>query len=238
MRFIFGEPAIFHKDALIIGDTHFGIEFRLKEKGIHYEGASEQILEKIISLVKKTKAKKLIMIGDVKECITHVDKITENVFKKLQTKVPITIVRGNHDGGIEKICDDVKPSEGFFYEGLGLMHGNAWPSEELVFADYLVSAHQHPQIELKDKLGKIHVEPAWFVLPPNKTKIKNFYKKFNKKIQLILLPAFNTLVGKSLKLNAEKHIGPLLYNRLFKLNDALVYRLNGICLGKLKNIEV
>ncbi len=236
MRFIFGEPAIFHKDALIIGDTHFGIEFRLKEKGIHYEGVSEQILAKIISLVKKTKAKKLIMLGDVKEGITQVDKITENIFKKLQSVVPVTVVRGNHDGGIEKICDDVKPSEGFVYEGLGLLHGNAWPGEELFFADYLISAHQHPQVEFKGRLNKIHAEPAWFVLPPNKSKLKKFYK-FNEKIQLVFLPAFNPLVGKSMKLNATEHMGPLLSNKLFKLNEALVYQLNGMCLGKLKNIE-
>ena len=101
---------------------------------------------------------------------------------------------------------------------------------------YIISAHQHPQIEFKDKSGKIHLEPAWFILPANKSKIKKFYK-FNEKIQLILIPAFNPLVGKTLKLSAEEHLGPLLSNKLFKLNEALIYQLNGICLGELKNIE-
>ncbi len=235
MRFLYNQPAIFHKGALIIGDTHFGIEERLRKQGIHYSNISEQILEKVISLIKKTKAKKLILLGDVKENITSVDDITKKIFETLQKKIEVIVVRGNHDGGIETICDNIKPSSGFVYESLALIHGNAWPAAELMQCRYLVSAHQHPQIELKDSLGKIYAKPAWLILPVAKSKIKIFYK-FNKKIQLILIPAFNPLVGKTLKLSAEKHLGPLLSNKLFKLNDAIVYQLNGTSLGKLKNL--
>ena len=77
MRFLYNSPAIFHKGALIIGDTHFGIEERLRKQGIHYANISEQILEKILLLIKRTKAKKLIMLGDVKENITSVDDLTK-----------------------------------------------------------------------------------------------------------------------------------------------------------------
>ena len=237
MRFIYNQPVLYHLGAIIIGDTHFGIEDRLKGSGLHYSHISDRISDKIILLAKKTRAKKLIILGDVKENILHVDAITENIFIKLQKLISVTVVRGNHDGSIESVCNDVKPSKGFLYGNLGLIHGNAWPSEALMSAKYLISAHQHPQIEFKDKSGKIHKEPVRLVLPPNKIKIKKFYKIFNKDIQLILLPAFNPLVGKTIKSNAAAHLGPLLYNKLFKLNEALAYRLNGISLGKLKNFE-
>ena len=186
---------------------------------------------------KKTKAKRLILLGDVKESISSVDNITKKILENLQKKIDVIIVRGNHDGRIETICENVKPSVGIIYEGLALIHGNAWPAAELMKCRYLVSAHQHPQIELKDRSGKFYTKSAWLILPAAKSKIKKFYK-FNKKIQLILIPAFNPLVGKTLKLNAEEHLGPLLSNKLFKLNQALVYQLNGITLGKLKNFKV
>jgi hypothetical protein len=237
MRFIANEPALFHHGALIIGDTHFGIEYRLKEKGIHYQDMSEHILEKILSLIIQTKAKRLIILGDVKEPIAHVDAITERVFKKLQEKIPVTVVRGNHDGGIETICSDVKPSEGFVHHGLALIHGNAWPSERLMHARYLISAHQHPQIELHDASGKFHTESAWFISPPQHKQLKKFYKTYNHELRLILLPAFNPLAGKSFKSNSKTHLGPLFHNNLFKLDHAIVYKLDGTVLGKLKQLQ-
>ena len=237
MRFIANQAALFHRGALIIGDTHFGMEYHLKEKGIHYQDVSESILEKILLLISETKAKRLIILGDVKEPIMHVDAITKRILEKLQEQTRVTIVRGNHDGGIETICNDVKSSGGFLYHNLALIHGNAWPSEELMQAPYLISAHQHPQIELQDRLGKFHTESAWFIAPPNQLQLKKFYKKYNTKIQLILLPAFNPLVGKSFKLNADEHLGPLLHNKLFKLDLAIVYKLDGTVLGKLKQLR-
>lgn len=236
MRFVYGEPAVLHKGALILGDTHFGIEQKLERKGVHYSGISDHVLQKLLSLIKRTGAKRLIILGDVKENITGVDWMTRNIFARLQKQIHVTVVRGNHDGGIEQICKDTKPADGYVYGELGLLHGNAWPAAELMRTGYIISAHQHPQIEIRDRSGKIYKEPAWFVLPPHRTKIKSYYGAFNEKTKLVLMPAFNPLVGNAMKLNVAEHLGPLLYNKLFKLNDALVYRLNGACLGKLKSI--
>ena len=237
MRFITNEPALFHKGALIIGDTHFGIEEKLKTRGIYNDKFTELILEKIKKLIRMTKAKRLIILGDVKDKITFVDEKTKYVFKELEQLIEITVVRGNHDGGIETICKDVKPSEGFAYNELGLIHGHSWPSEEVMQCAQIVSAHQHPQIEFIDKSGKRHFESAWIVIPANKLQIKKFYKKFNEKICLILMPPFNPIAGKTLNYDEKEHLGPLFNNKLFKYNDAISYRLSGVCIGKLKNIK-
>ncbi len=237
MEFVVNEPALIHKGALIIGDTHFGIEEKLKKGGIHYQNASEHTLKHVISLIKKTRAKRLIILGDVKEKIEYVDPITRRAFEKLQKIIPVTVVRGNHDGGVETVCNDVKPSEGMLFDTLGLVHGNAWPANELMEAEYIVAAHAHPQVSFRDTLGKRHHEAAWFVLPSEKSNIEKYYEQFNEKIELILLPAFNLLAGKALRSDARMHRGPLLHNKLFKLDDALVFQLDGTMLGKLKNIE-
>ncbi len=240
MKFIYNASAIKHSDALIIGDTHFGIEEKLKEKGIFDNTVSERIFERIRALIWETKAKKLIIAGDVKENILEVDKKTLEIMERLSEICDVIVVKGNHDGGIER-CGlfgiEIAPAEGFAYNKLGIIHGHSWPGEGLMKCDYIVSAHQHPQILLTDRSGKAHREAVWLMVESNGKKIKEKYEKFNKKIKLILIPAFNPLVGSVINITKKKRLGPILNNNLFKLNDALVFGLDGTLLGKLNNIE-
>ena len=238
MKFLYNAPAILHKGAIIIGDTHFGMERKLARKGIHDEQFSLKLFFRLKELVVRYKAKRVIFLGDVKEDITTLDKKTEDVLARLSLLCEIIIVRGNHDGGIERCgCAKVIPSEGYVYEGLGLAHGHSWPAKTLMECDYLLMGHQHPMFAIRDRLGKKHTEPVWVVAQPDKEKISEHYKIFNKKIRLILIPAFNPLVGSSINVTAEVRLGPVLNNKLFKLNSALILRLDGTRLGKLENIS-
>jgi putative SbcD/Mre11-related phosphoesterase len=237
MRFIYDAPAILHKGALIIGDTHFGMEEKLRRKGIYDEAFSMRLFSRLKEHVERHKAKKVIFLGDVKEDITSLDHRTEEILSKLALFCEVVIVRGNHDGGIgpsEKT--KMAPSEGLVFEGLGLIHGHSWPKEELMMCKYLVMGHQHPMISVSDAFGRKHREPAWMIAPPDVEMIAERYKGARKDIQLILMPAFNPLVGTTIKYDDKCHLGPILNNKLFKLSDALVVRLDGTRLGKLKNV--
>jgi len=240
MKFLYNAPAILHHGALIIGDTHFGMEERLKEQGIYDNELSSRIFERIKKLLKETKAKRLIICGDVKENILEIDSKTYKILEKLAEITDVTIVKGNHDGGIDKVSllgVKVVPAEGFVYRKLGITHGHSWPGKELMECDYLISAHQHPQIVLTDKLGKVHREAVWLIAEPEDKKIRRHYEKFNKKIKLVLIPAFNEMVGSVVNIEKKKQLGPILNNNLFKLNDALVVRLDGSLVGKLNSIK-
>jgi len=232
MKFVNNAPAILHKKALIIGDTHFGMEDKLRERGIFDEQFSLRIFEKIKSLLEETKAEKLIILGDVKERITVLDQRTADILAKLSLLVELIIVRGNHDGGIEGCGAKIIPSDGFVFGKLGLVHGQSWPSKECMQADYLICAHQHPQLSIVDRSGKRHSEPVWIIAEPDVEKIKEKYKKFNKKIKLVLMPAFNPLVGAPF-VPSDEHLGPITSNNLFKINAATVFRLDGTLLGEL-----
>ena len=236
MKFLYNAPAILHKKALIIGDTHFGIEDKLRGKGIYDERFSDRIFERIKTLLQETKAEKLIILGDVKERITVLDQKTADILARLSMLAELTIVRGNHDGGIEGCGARIVPSDGFAYGGLGLVHGHGWPSEECMQANYLVSAHQHPQLTVVDRSGRMHSEPVWIVADADAERIAERYGKFNRKIKLVLMPAFNPLVGASFA-PSDEHLGPLLSNNLFKINAALVYRLEGTTLGELREVK-
>jgi len=240
MKFLYNAPAVLHYGALIIGDTHFGMEKSLKERGIYDETLSERIFGKIEKLLLETRAKKLIIAGDVKDSIFETDMKTADVLKKLSERAELTIVKGNHDGGIERLAVmgiNVAGPGGMVYRNLGIMHGHSWPDETLMQCDYLISAHQHPQISVRDKSGKVHTEAAWLVVEADSNNIRKYYEKFNKKIKLILLPAFNPLVGSAINKPKEKQLGPIFNNKLFKLNDAIVFRLDGSLIEKLKNIK-
>lgn len=237
MKFLYNAPAILHKGAVIVGDTHFGMEWKLKAKGIHDQQFSNRLLLRLMDVVKEHKAKQVIFLGDVKEDITSLDRKTKELLTKLSDACDISIAKGNHDGGIEEFLNaTVHPSEGFVFEGLGLAHGHSWPDAKLMECDYLVNGHQHPMVSFTDKMGKRHSEAVWIVADADIKKISERYEKFNKKIKLILMPAFNPLVGFPINLTKKERLGPVLNNKLFKLNDALLFRLNGTCLGKLTSI--
>ncbi|NYZ77614.1 metallophosphoesterase [Candidatus Micrarchaeota archaeon] len=241
MKFLYNAPAILHRGALIIGDTHFGMEEKLRGRGIFDEMLSERIFGRIMLLLKKTKAKKLIIAGDVKDDILRVDEKTIDILGRLAKRAELAIVKGNHDGGLEKICGvlgiGVSGPGGIVYGKIGIMHGHSWPDEKLMQCDYLVSAHQHPQISVVDRSGKIHRQAAWLVAEADAEKTRETYPAFNGKIKLVLLPAFNPLVGSTINKPGERQLGPILNNKLFKLNDALVIGLDGSLVGKLKDVK-
>ena len=248
MLFQYNVPAILHKGALIVGDLHFGIEERMHEKRVFASNISESLANKLLSIVKKTKAKRLFILGDVKDNVTCVDDYPLRAFEILASAgIPISVVRGNHDGGIERLeflGIGILSSKGIVYEGLGLAHGHSWPGEECMQEEYLISAHQHPQIEFVDKSGKRHTEPAWFVAGANFHTMKKHYKSPNKNLKIILMPAFNPLVGSNAYMlksgpnpvnsRVSIHLGPLLRNKIFKWEDAIIYRLTGEATGKIK----
>lgn len=238
LKFLYESPAIVLGSSLIIGDTHFGIEEKMKKKGVFDKTFSLRMSQNIIDLLEQNNCDEVIFLGDVKENITQIDNYAFQSLEKISKVAKITIVRGNHDGGIEKYLKaKIIDSSGFVKNNVGLFHGHTWPDEKLMESDFLICGHQHPLLKIKDSSGKVHSEPAWFVCEPNSKNIVDKYPNFNKKIHLILLPSFNPFLGNAINLTSEKHLGPLLNNKLFKLDSALVYRLNGTCLGQLSQIE-
>lgn len=237
MRFIYDAPAILHKGALIVGDTHLGMEEKLRRQGIFDSQFSMRIYERLRALIERHKAGKLILLGDVKEDITMLDERTNGILSRLSMLCEIIIVKGNHDGGIEQCgCAKIIGPGGFVHEGLGLLHGHSWPDDELMECKHLVMGHQHPMISMLGAFGKKHRESVWIVAPCDEKALEKRYEKFNRDIRLIMMPAFNPLVGSAVNIDEKTRLGPLLNNNLFKLNRALVFRLDGTCLGQLENI--
>ncbi len=226
IEMVFEERAFYIEDlkAVVIADLHIGYEDALRREGISVPDTTEKMIGRIRKLITEKGAKRLIILGDVKHSIGECSKIKE--LEKLG--VELDIVKGNHDGGIEEILDaKIYPASGFRMGDYGFIHGHSWPSEDVIRGKYVFMGHLHPEIELKDSVGKIHRYPCHLVgklTPEGKEKYKSDPKIF-------VLAAFNPLVGSSL----ADPLGPLMKNKI--IDDFDVYLLNGTYLGKMEGIQ-
>jgi len=249
-RFIKNFPALFIPEikSLVIADLHIGIEYELYKSGISIPSQIKKMKKIIENLIKQTKAKRLIILGDVKHDVPgiSVQEMREipEFLKALSRKIKIDISQGNHDTYLKEILpEEIKlhGTKGFKIKNFGFNHGHAWPSKELLTCDYLIMSHTHPTIQFMDKFGYRIVEPVWIKGKINQEKIKEKYKiKKTGKLEVIIMPAFNNLLGGTpvnVKTTSNELLGPLLKNNFVDLNKSQLYLLDGTYLGMLKNIR-
>lgn len=249
IKFLTDYPALFISNlkALVIADLHLGLEHELYKNGIIISPQSEKFRKTIDHLVKLTKAKNLIILGDIKHEVPGIsyreEKEIPKLFSYLIEKVQVTCCKGNHDTYLEEILPKevkVYSSRGFKIGKYGFFHGHAWPSKDLMECDYLFMSHIHPAIEFRDKFGYRAMEQVWVKGNLDKDMIKIKYKmKKCGKLETTILPVFNRLLGGvALNSTAEKElIGPLLANKVFDLDNSKVYMLDGTYLGSMKILK-
>ena len=227
VRFLVGKEAAVHGDAVLISDLHLGMESSLFERGVRASDVSEKLVKKTLDMLKEAEKKKLIIVGDVKEKVVGVPWEVKEYFEEVRGHAEVIVVKGNHDGGIERIPGiEVIGAEGFVYRKLGIFHGHAWPGEDVMKCRNVLMGHNHPQVKLAGEW-----EPAWVEMKPEKKNIEKKYPEYNRRMRLILMPSFNPLLGTNIV--KTEGIGPVLRNKLFKLNTAIVYTLGGTKIGKL-----
>ena len=234
---VHGSPALFLKEesALIMSDLHYGVEAEMLRSGVWVPNRSTSRTEKILKLIKENKAKKLILLGDVKHQVPHNSKQQrtdlEQFFMAVTRIVDVEIVPGNHDGGLADIApDNVKfhESVGCTIGNIGLSHGHAWPSQEVMNSEILVMGHEHPAFSFRDRVDKLHSEPCWLRAPMIE------HERYERVPDLlIVMPAFGELAGRTMNREPLKGVGPVLRNGLADLSKARVETLEGLEFGEL-----
>jgi len=212
--------------------------------------------KRLEALIRKTRAKQLVILGDVKHRVPGIsfqeEREVPQLLGRLSKKVSVGVVPGNHDGWLEKLSPDIiiHPSDGIALgsghdRGGGrqfwLSHGHAWPSDMAMKADTIIIGHNHPQVEFRDRLGKAWREKAWVRAKLSKKLLSRHYKKLPRALpDLILMPAFGELVGGWAvnRLNDDGKLvgglGPI--TRCADMKHALVYLLDGTFLGEVSKI--
>ncbi len=234
MRFISGFEAALLKDTLIICDLHLGMERQLFHRGIRIGSLNDFLIEKTLALLSKTKARRLVILGDIKENVVAVESEVRRYFESVSPHAEITVCKGNHDGNLERISsiETIGP-EGFVLHSTGLFHGHAWPAPGLMQCETVLMGHNHPQFTFFES-GKKEPHPVWMFCPPGNKKIRKRYPQSNGGIRLVVMPSFNPLLGNDI--SSMGGLGPLFRNKLFKWEGAIVYTLHGIRLGTVDEV--
>ena len=249
VKFLADYPAAFipEEKTLVIAELHLGLEYEIYKSGISILPQREKFLETLERLLEITKAKRLVIVGDIKHKVPgstlREDKEIPKFLEQISSKVKTILVKGNHDDRIEEILPSnikIYSAHGFRIKKYGFFHGHAWPSKNLMKCDYLFMGHIHPAIEFRDNFGHRNSEKVWIKGELDYEKIKKKFKlKETGELNIIVIPTFNNILGgKAVNSVAnEKQISPLIISETFDLNSAKIYLLDGTYLGLLGNIK-
>jgi len=228
---------------LVVADLHIGLELELSKKGITLPNQLPKLEQRLDRLLKQTKAKRIVLLGDIKHETSGVSWSelwdVPEFLQRLKQKAKVAIVKGNHDGGIESVAPpgiEIHEPAGFMLGDVLLTHGQAWPDKSALGAKMIVMGHIHPVVEFWSS----GVRQAEHVFLRTKVNTKALEQKLKMKSALtnaIILPAFNLLVGGSAFNSAGfRPIGPLL-EKVVEWKHAEVFLLDGTFLGTLDKMK-
>ena len=238
---IYGVPALRIDDTFVITDLHIGVEAHLMKKGFHLSSKTEEMYQCILD--NSYGCDHLIVLGDVKDAVPGTSKqeyreIPDFFERLIRLFDNVDVVRGNHDTNIEEFMPKgvrIRPASGMVIGDIGFIHGHTWPSDEVMASKLLVMAHEHPAVMFRDGVGKQTTEPCWV----RGHFISGGDKYLTHPDSFIIVPAFNRMLGGSpMNVNNSKFLGPLVSIEFLDLDEAHMYLLDGIDLGKRSDIMV
>ncbi|MDE1855558.1 MAG: metallophosphoesterase [Candidatus Micrarchaeota archaeon] len=239
VSFVKDSPALLIKRerALVVGDLHIGMHLKLRERGLYFQKATERMAESLLDAYEKSRARSLVLLGDVKESIGS-PRFAEyrelKIFFDAIAGIETRMVKGNHDGGMERVLSNmglrIPVTTELFIDGVALAHGNAWPSAAAMGKRYIVVGHGHYALMRNGAMEKI-----WIVSEVTK-KASRKYASYSKNLRLIVAPSFNSLITGSALSPKTKNYLPLFKNEFFDFENAKVYDMEGGVAGKAKEL--
>lgn len=245
-----GEPAAVAdpdgERALVVADYHAGIESWLRhEEGVHLDSRAEARRERLLTLVEQLGPDRVVFLGDLAHFYGGPHGAERGEIEVLleSLAIPSTIVKGNHDGGIETITDDgrfpaaveVAGTDGIRLDATGFVHGHTWPAPEILEAEVVCVGHEHPFVALEDEVGGRRVEPVWLRGPLDPAPFEGRYDDLDwRDPELVVFPAFNDLVGGTwVNVEDQDFLAPFLPDGL---SSADAYLLDGTRLGDFRRV--
>ncbi|QSG14044.1 metallophosphoesterase [Halapricum desulfuricans] len=229
--------------ALVVADYHAGLEAQLRREGVELDPADEQRRVRLLSLLAETGPDRLVLLGDL---ATTIGEPTGEERSEIETlleavDVPVTIVKGNHDGEIESIVEDiggvtVTDSEGTRLGSVGFAHGHTWPGPAVLEAEIVCVAHEHPVVRLEDEVGGARAERVWL---RGRIEPKPFREQHGDQLgeisaELVVCPAFNDRSGGTwVNVDGRDFLSPFLPEGLA---DGEAYLLDGTRLGPYRRL--
>lgn len=235
-------------NAVVVADLHIGMEYEFSIRGTNIPSQTESLIDRCRRICNESNAETMVILGDLKHTIAvppsgdvreykiaaRKERDEVNLFvEEMSGVADLILLKGNHDGGLRADGMKVYGSRGALFGGVGMVHGHAWPSREVMKAELLVMGHVHPAVRMRDGLGYSISRPCWVRAPLAKDVLPEKYENANEDMEVIIMPAFNPLCG-GMAVNTEGIMGPM--KKLIDLKNANAYLLDGTNLGKVENL--
>ncbi len=240
MRFLLDNALLIGR-TLAIADLHLGLEKSFGERGVSIPPQTKNLEGRIEKLVRETGAKRIVFVGDFKDKVVGVGKWEQREIPeflwRLQRKVKVSIVKGNHDGNLELVTPGwvrIYGSEGFREGKTGFAHGHAWVSEDILKAERVVLGDLHPAIEFVDGKSRA-VEQVWVRCAVNRKFLEKRYGRKTRLREAVIIPAFNRLTG-SAPINRRGFRLERPLGKFLDWKNGEVFLTDGTFLGKLKEL--
>lgn len=240
-----GEPAavadVDGDRALVVADFHAGIEAALRyERGVELESRADERREHVCALLAETDADRVVFLGDLAHSLGEATGDERREIRDLLAAidVPVTVVKGNHDGEIESVVGPevtVTPGEGVRLGDVGFAHGHTWPSEDVLAARVVCTGHEHPTVRLEDEVGGSRVERVWLRGPLSAEPFAGHYGDLVwTDPELVVFPAWNDLSGGTwVNVDGQEFLSPFLPDGLAA---GQAYLLDGTRLGDYRRV--
>jgi putative SbcD/Mre11-related phosphoesterase len=227
----------------ILADLHLGLEYDLSLRGAQIPVQSGALIDAACAILEETSAERLLIAGDLKHIIRPRGDSQEYrralrqerqdvalFIKRVADLADITLVIGNHDGGIQHFGGlSVSPAAGItLTPEHSCIHGHAWPAAEVMRAKTLIMGHVHPVVHLHSPQGYASSQTCWVRAPLNVQAAQEVYPDVNVDMEIIIMPAFNSLCGGT-PVNVDGLLGPL--HRITDLSQAHAYLPDSTYLG-------
>jgi putative SbcD/Mre11-related phosphoesterase len=238
------------KKFLVISDLHIGSEIDLIKKGININSSqiSQDVLKEIKDLKNTHSFNGIIILGDLKSSITHINKnewdTIPSFLKQLSIDMEeVFLIPGNHDANINLLVPEsviVCNTSGLVIEDTLLIHGHTIPEKTKFNIKKIIMGHVHPIFINPNSV--IHGKRLWIYLKVKKEAIFGLQTKGI--IEVIIVPTFNKYFYslrssyKEFK-SSSASISPLIKQLIKKdaILSGLLFTLEGSLIGDIKEIE-
>jgi len=245
-----GEPAAVAdcagERALVVADYHAGIEVGLRREGVELASQADERIASLLEILDRTDPDRLVVLGDLGHAIgdpwyRERDELAD-LLKVVRERVPVTLVKGNHDGDVEALFADlgvdatVTPTRGTRIGDVGFAHGHTWPSPPVLEADVVCVGHEHPEVRLEDEVGGRRIERVWLRGALDPAPFREHLGRPELAIdgELVVFPAFNPLSGGTwVNVPGQEFLSPFLPDGLA---DGEAYLLDGTRLGHFRDV--
>lgn len=226
---------------LAIADYHAGIETVLRSEGVELDSRAPKRRERLLELLAQTAPDRLVVLGDLVHTIGEPWEEERAELTRLfdALAVPVTLVKGNHDGVIEEFLGSidhditVTGSDGIRLGDVGFAHGHTWPSRAVLEASILCIGHEHPVVRLEDEVGGSRVEEVWLRGNLDSGAFEDLDAD-KVECELVVFPAFNELSGGTwINVAGQEFLVPFLPEGLV---DGEAYLLDGTRLGSYRTL--